>query len=75
MYYILLSLAGGGRFEYDRIGRDKQRWRGTDRMRRRLSERDSNTVKAIMFLSLGLLLKRHLTPRNAGMSADVFLIR
>lgn len=30
---------------------------------------------AIMFPSLGLLLKRHLTPRNAGMSADVFLIR
>jgi len=28
-----------------------------------------------MFLSLGLLLKQHLTPRNAGMSADVFLIR
>lgn len=37
--------------------------------------RDRNTLKAIIFLSLGLLLKRHLTPRNVGMSADVFLIR
>lgn len=40
-----------------------------------LSERDRNTLTAIVFPSLGLLLKRHLTPRNAGMSADVFLIR